>query len=151
MTANVSSSVESVLVMQDLTKVYSDWRRRQVRVDHGNNHYYRPPAIVNPTVVVDRGHWQREPRRREVQSPAQPPVRTLPVVERREHRHEVRQEQRAPAAPIQIQAAPRVQIQPQPQARMPAAVAPQQPRAHRHEAPRVEPRIEQRGGGRQRS
>ena len=44
MTANVSSSVESVLVMQDLTKVYSDWRRRQVVV-----------ALDNLNLEVRRG------------------------------------------------------------------------------------------------
>lgn len=128
---------------------HADWRRRQVRVDHGNNHYYRPPAIVNPTVVVDRGHRQREPRRREVQSPAQSPSQAQPAFERHEVHHEHR------VQPVRVQVP--VQVQARPQARMPAAVAPPQPRAERPERhePRHEPhhgpRNEHRAAGRQRS
>jgi hypothetical protein len=90
-----------------------DWHQRHVRVLYPTAYYYRPPVVVNRTVVVDRGRWQHEPRSREVfverravqvrpQAQAQPPAQALPVVERR-------------------------------QARMPAAVAPQQPRAEHHE------------------
>lgn len=88
----------------------------------------------------------------------QPAARPVPVVERPEQRHAfreaarierraAREEPRAPAAPVQ--AAPAAQGQPP--VRMPAAAAPPQPRAQRQDAPRGEPRNEQRGGGRPRS
>jgi hypothetical protein len=147
-----------------------DWHQRHVRVVYPTAYYYRQPVIVNRTVVVDGGRWQHDPRRREsmagqrtvqarpqiqaqpqairqvqaqvqarpaapvqvqartapqAQSPAQPPARTLPVVDRREQRHEALA---------------------QPSARMPAAVAPQQPRAERQERreERRDERLEQR-------
>jgi hypothetical protein len=105
-----------------------------------------PPARIAPAVAP------------------QPAARPLPVAERREQRQafrepariqrrEVHQERRAPAAPVLaapgVQAAPRVQAQPQ--VRMPAAVAPPQPRAQSREAPRGEQRNEHRAGGGPRS
>jgi len=185
-----------------------DWLRRHVRVVHANNHYYRPPVVVNRVVAVERGRWQHDPHHRrgwaqpatpvqvliqplprprpqtrpaaqprversaerqaapaaapmqaqpaarvqvqavpQVQPQAQPQARTLPVVERREQRLEdreparierretrqappqIRQELPVPAA--RVQATPQVHVQPQ--VRMPAASAPQQPRAERQE------------------
>jgi hypothetical protein len=108
-----------------------DWHRRQVRVVHVNNYYYRPAPIMNRTAVVDRGHWQHQPRSREVlverrpraQDPVQPPARAVPVVDRREQRHDI----------------------PGP-ARMERREA-----RHEHREPRHGPRNEPRAAGRQRS
>lgn len=73
-----------------------DWHRRHVRVVHVNNHYNRPPLVVNRAVVVTPQRWQHEPRRREV--PAE--RRSIQV--------------RQPAQPAVQQAQPAVQAQPQP-------------------------------------
>jgi hypothetical protein len=120
-----------------------DWYRRQVRVVHPAAYYYRPAFAANRIVTVAPHRWQPEPRRREAFA-------------------EQRQAQLRQAAPIRVQPAARVQAAPQvlarphvqPQARMPAAIAPQQPRAQHQELRREqrrEPRNEHQHKGRERS
>jgi len=107
-----------------------DWHHRHVRVVHPTAYYYRTPVAVNRNVVVTPHRWQHEPQRRQ---PVGAPVASRAVVPAtRENRLGPRIE-RAPAARIQAQ--PQVQAQPQAQQkiRMPAATAPQQPRAERRE------------------
>lgn len=51
-----------------------DWRQRQVRVVRTNTYYYRPPAVVNRTVVVQRDSWQHDPSHRRGVNYASPAV-----------------------------------------------------------------------------
>jgi hypothetical protein len=122
-----------------------DWHRHHVRVVHPHAYYYRPPVIAPRAAIVERGHWQPDPRRR------------ADFAERRELRRETRQTAPPPtqAAPAQrLQPLPPVQpvapvvrtpvpVQAAPPARMPAASAPPLPRADRHEQ-RPEHRQERR-------
>jgi hypothetical protein len=41
-----------------------DWRYRRVHVVRPTAYYYRPPVVVNRTVVVERGRWQHDPHHR---------------------------------------------------------------------------------------
>jgi hypothetical protein len=139
-----------------------DWHRRQVRVVHPTVYYYRPPVAVNRTVVAAPHRWQHEPRRREAFVERRPPqarqqVQVQPQLQREERRQEIRPDRRA-AIPVQsalqvqaaVRAQPQAQVRQEQRARMPEAVAPQQPRAERHE-PRHEPRHERGHQGRDRS
>mgnify|MGYP001584244000 CR=1 FL=1 len=121
-----------------------DWHHQHVRVVHRRAYYYRPPVLVNRTVVATPQRWQHVPRRQETRW--QEPPRRVVV--------------NPPPAPRSAPIAAQVRVLPpaQPQARMPAATAPQQPRAHGHEAPhtprhapRGEQRNERRHRGRERS
>ena len=130
-----------------------DWRHRHVRVVHPSAYYYRPRVITNRTVAIAPQRWQHAPAvqvQRTIQAQpavqARPVVQARPQVQRQERRVEQRIEQRVErreerqAARVQAPAAV------QPQVRMPAAVAPQQPRAERIEQrqERRETRQEQR-------
>ena len=152
-----------------------DWHHRQVRVVHPTAYYYRPPVVVNRTVVVAPYRWQHQPRSREAFTERRPvqvrqQIQMQSQVQRQE-RQQARsranalpsiqaqpasQARPAPKAQSAVQVQPAVRAQPQAQvrqeqrARMPEAVAPQQPRAERHE-PRHDPRNERNHKGRERS
>ncbi len=101
-----------------------DWHHRHVRVVHPSAYYYRPPVVVNRTVVVDRGRWQHDPHHRRQVDYRAPEVRqrfaSAPVERRdvlREERRDARSLERRderPAARVQAQPPARVQVQPQP-------------------------------------
>jgi len=153
-----------------------DWHHRHVRVVRPTVYYYRPSIVVNRTVAVTPHRWQHEPRRRElraIEPPRRVVVTSVPaaapaarVAPPASVAAPVRVEARPFQAPVQTR--PSAEVRPQPQlrpaqaapaqVRMPAAIAPQQPRAQRLEpqhaprlAPRGDQRNEQRPRGRERS
>jgi Protein of unknown function (DUF3300) len=128
-----------------------DWRRRQARVVYPHAYYYRAAVPANRTLAVAPQRRQNDPQRSAAFSgrsamPAQPaaaaqarPAATVraqpqasPAIQQRVERREERQAARA-NAPAAVA----------PQSRMPAASAPQQPRAERPE-PRHEHREQRR-------
>jgi hypothetical protein len=98
-----------------------DWHHRHVRVVHPAAYYYRPPVVVNRTVVVDRARWQHDPHHRRHVAYRAPEVRqrfaSAPVERRdvqREERRAVQpqpQAQTRPAAPAQARPFAQPQVQ----------------------------------------
>jgi len=124
-----------------------DWHHRHVRVAHPAVYYYRPRVVVERTIVV-------RPRHIELNPPLA--ARTVPVAIRAPHPATVRSEPRPEdhRSSTRVERAQAAQVQAPPQVphqvRMPAASAPQQPRAARHEQ-RNEQRNERGHKGRERS
>jgi hypothetical protein len=143
-----------------------DWRQRQVRVDHANTYYYRPPIVVNRAVPVQRNRWQHDPSHRRGVNYATPAVqqrfagatprwqdekkreqRAAP--QREDMRHQVLSRPQAqrpsqPSAEPHSQARPKPQphAQPQTQAR---PHSPSQPQARPHPHPQRQEAHEDRG------
>jgi DNA segregation ATPase FtsK/SpoIIIE-like protein len=123
-----------------------DWHHRHVRVVHPSAYYYRPPVVVNRTVVVDRGRWQHDPHHRRQVDYRAPEVRqrfASAQVERRDTQREERRDARSlerrderPAARVQAQPPARVQMQPQAR---PAAQPQPQPQPQPQIRPAMQP------------
>ena len=152
-----------------------DWHHRHARVVYPNAYYYRSAALANRTLAVAPQRWQNDPQRRaafagrqeqqverrearqaaRVQAQPAAAVQAQPqtpaVVQQRTERREERQAARVQAQPAAPAARVQAPVAVQPQVRMPAASAPQTPRAERQEQrqeqrqERREQRQEQRG------
>jgi hypothetical protein len=126
-----------------------DWPRRTVSVVNPRSYYYRPPVVVNRTVVVDRGSWQHDSYHRRgaadrgdrgyrgdtrATQVVVPERREVPA-ERREHRY-----QRPPGRDLQDSRVltPRSAQPP----RMPAAAAQGTPQAQHKPQPHAQPRAQ---------
>lgn len=100
-----------------------DWGRRSVRVVNANSYYYRPPLVVNRTVVVNRGGWQHDSYHRrgvEYRNVAVRQQFAAPALERQRY-------QRPPARDLHDSKVLTPQSQPAQQPRMPAARTQQTP------------------------
>jgi hypothetical protein len=105
-----------------------DWNYRHVRVVHPSAFYYRQAFAPNRTIVIAPQRWQHEPPRRAAF------VEGRRVQAQQVQVQSVARVQALPATTVQAQPAPAARARAQPEhIRMPAASAPQQPRAERQE------------------